>query len=707
MVYFQHSRAALMAGCMLLGAGLSGQAQSKKDTISADGLRKGIVKAVAQKLQKSHFAPKAFDDKFSTEIWDSFLRNLDGRRNVFLAGDIEKLNKYRLLLDDEINEGSIAFFDEAWKIYSRRLLEAKALVEKSLQQPFSFTSKEVLETERKDSPYPTTIAERDKIWYAFLKYAVLRAYTDLETNTGSATIDPVLEKKARENVAAQYRRFFITQQKETAVNEKFAMYVNAIALNMDPHTTYTFPTMKDPVRAQLSGQYFGIGMELGIGEMDVFVKRLVPGGSAYKSGLLKENDRILAVIDNKGKMVPTADLDPNDISSMIRGEEGTSVTMLVMQPGSPERTVTIPREKISEIANKAKSAVINQNGKKIGYLYLPLFYLNSGNEQLPGCSADVAAELDKLRDQEVEGIVFDLRGNGGGSLTEVVRMGASFMPATPMSLLRSRDKVDVYTSPVVNAPKFQGPLVVLVDEGSASASEIFAAAIQDHQRGLVIGTSSSFGKGTAQTMTNIGKMGDPANGIPDINYGSMRITLQKFYRASGATTQLQGVKPDVVLADRLVLNSVREIEMPAAMAVDTLAVDKAPEKFNTIDYAPLINKAQQRAMENSTLQMIGKNMSRLQYLQKAPVNMELGSYRKLKQEMKDLEQQIAKAKELPSSGMQLSASFYTNINPALQKKDEYQEKLYNNWLESLSKDLFLSEAVQLVQDMIKAPQIKK
>ncbi|WP_127128068.1 carboxy terminal-processing peptidase [Pseudoflavitalea rhizosphaerae] len=707
MVYFQHSRAALMAGFMFFGAGLSGQAQTSKDTISADGLRKGIVKAVAQKLQKSHYAPKAFDDKFSAEIWDNFLHNLDGRRNIFLAGDIENLKKHRSLLDDEINAGTIAFFDETWKIYSRRLQEAKIFVEKSLKQPFSFTSKEILETERKDSPYPATVAERDKIWYAFLKYAVLRAYTDIETNASSASIDPVLEKKARENVAAQYRRFFITQQKETAINEKFAMYVNAIALNMDPHTSYTYPTMKDPVRAQLSGQYFGIGMELGIGEMDVFVKRLLPGGSAYKSGLLKENDRILAVIDNKGKMVPTADLDPNDITGMIRGEEGTSVTMLVMQPGSPERTVTIPREKISEVANKAKSAVINQNGKKIGYLYLPLFYMNSGNEQLPGCSADVAAELDKLRDQEVEGIVFDLRGNGGGSLTEVVRMGASFMPATPMSLLRSRDKVDVYTSPVVNAPKFQGPLVVLVDEGSASASEIFAAAIQDHQRGLVIGTSSSFGKGTAQTMTNIGKMGDPANGIPDINYGSMRITLQKFYRASGATTQLQGVKPDVVLADRLVLNSVREIEMPAAMPVDTLTVAKAPEKFNTIDYAPLIRKAQQRANENSTLQVIGKNMSRLQFLQKAPVNMELSSYRKLKQEMKDLEQQIAKAKELPASGMQLSASFYMNINPELQKKDEYQEKLYNNWLESLSKDLFLSEAVQLVQDMIKAPQIKK
>jgi carboxyl-terminal processing protease len=245
-----------------------------------------------------------------------------------------------------------------------------------------------------------------------------------------------------------------------------------------------------------------------------------------------------------------------------------------------------------------------------------------------------------------------------------------------------------------------------VDESSASASEIFAAAIQDHGRGLVIGTSSSFGKGTSQRAQNLGKMGDPQKGTGDISYGNLRITLQKFYRASGATTQLQGVKPDVVLTDRAVLNSIREAELPAALTPDTLALQQAPEKMNTIDYAPLVNKAQQRAASNTALKLLGKNMNRLQQLQKAPVPLDLLSYRAYKKEIKDLEQQIAQGKQLQQTKLDVSASFYTRIRPDLQKKDELEEKLYNTWIENLSKDLFLSEAVLLAQDMINAPKIK-
>lgn len=700
------SRSALMAGFLLLGATHSIQAQTQQQAISPDSLRKNIVKAVTQKLQKSHFSPKPIDDKFSNEIWDSFLRSLDPNHNIFLEADIASLKKYRSLLDDEINGNSLAFFDAAWKLYTTRIAEAKTFTEKFMQQPFNFSVKEKLDMNRKDNPYPNTLAEKEDRWQSYLKYSVISNYAELDLSGNTANVDPALEKKAREKVAKWYRRYFAQQQKATAIDDKFTQYVNAITLNMDPHSVYTFPKKQDVLMAQLVARYSGIGMEMGVNDQDIFVKRLYPDGTAYKSGLLKENDRILAVADNTGKLVPTEELEPADVGAMIRGEQGTSVTMVVSQPGSAERTVTIPRASVSENPNKAKSAVINHNGKKIGYVYLPLFYLNPVNEQMPGCSADVAAELEMLRDQEVEGVVFDLRGNGGGSLTEVVRMGASFMPATTMSLLRGKENVEVYTSPKVTAPLYTGPLVVLVDESSASASEIFAAAIQDHSRGLVIGTASSFGKGTSQVAQNLGKMGDPEKGIQDISYGNLRITLQKFYRASGATTQLQGVKPDVVLAERNALNSIREAELPAALTPDTLVLEKAPEKMNTIDYAPLVIRAQQRAASNASLRLIGNNMNRLQQLQKTPVPLDLVSYRAYKKEMKDLEQQIAQGKQLQQSKLNVSASFYTRIRPDLQKKDELQEKIYNSWIENLSNDLFLSEAVLLVQDMINAPRIK-
>lgn len=699
MVNLLKSRSALMAGFFLLGAGQTGMAQTSAQTISPDSLRKSIVKAVAQKLVKSHYSPRAIDDQYSALVWDQFLSYIDPNRYIFLQEDINTLTAYRSLLDDEINSGSsVAFFDLAWKIYSRRIGEFKTYTEKALKQPLDLSANEILAIDRKKSAYPLNAAEREKLWLGFLKYGFLKNYADLQT-TGSTVMDPALEKKTRDKVATWYRRFFTKEQKQSAIDEKFALYVNAITLSMDPHTGYTFPNTEDNLMASVMGKYFGIGMEMGVGEIDVFVRRLLPGGSAAKSGLLKENDRILAVADRNGKLISTADLDPNEVTTMIRGEEGTAVTMQVMQPGFPERTVSIKRERVPDNPNKAKSAVINQNGKKIGLVYLPLFYVNPDNPDFPGCSGDVRNEIEKLKDQNVEGIVFDLRGNGGGALTEVVRMGASFMPKSVMSLLRGRDKIDVHESPNTK-PQFEGPLAVLIDEGSASASEIFAAAIQDHHRGLIVGTTASFGKGTSQTPLNLGKMGDPSKGTPDLKYGSMRLTLQKFYRANGTTTQMIGVRSDVVLTDKYIVNVSREAERPAVLLADTLDMNKVRPVDYDFPYTTVVNKAQQRVKANPALQMLGKNISRLQELQFAPAPLTLTGYLAVKKEMKELEEQISRGKILQQSPLNVTPSFFTRVSPDLQKQDELKEKLYKTWLDTLSTDLLLSEAVLLVQDMI-------
>lgn len=702
MVNLRKSRSALMAGILLLSAGNSIQAQTVQPAISADSLRTLIAKAVTQKLQKSHYSPKTINDQFSGLVWDHFIKDMDPFRNVFLSSDIASLKKYRLLLDDEINSNNVAFFYAAWKIYSTRIKEDKAFTQKLLKQPLNYSVKTLLKTDRKDSPYPTNKSAKEKLWKEFLTHYVLKNYAEMETAGSTAGIDPVLEKKAREKVALWYRRYFSKLEKEQAINDKFTVYMNAITLTMDPHSNYIFPQQVDQLMASLRNEYSGVGMELAESGMEIFVKRMVPAGSAYKSGLLKDNDRILAVADNNGKMISTADLDATDISMLIRGKEGTSVTMLVKQPGEAERTVTIPRAKVSDNASKAKSAVINHNGKKLGYLYLPLFYMNGSDDRLPGCSQDVRMEIEKLKDQQVDGIVFDLRGNGGGSLQEVVRMGASFLPASAMSLLRSRANVETYTSPEVKVPQYEGPLVVLVDESSASASEIFAGAIQDYRRGVIIGTTSTFGKGTSQAAQGLGKMGDPEKGTADISYGSIRITLQKFYRATGTTTQLVGVRPDVVLADRAVLNSIRENDYADALIADTIEANKISTWKNGVDYAAVISKAQQRAKTNSSLQLFDKNMKSLKQMQQAPVPLDIVNYRILKQQLRDTEKQINLGKELQQSTLELSRALYTRYSPDSQKLDEYQEELHNTWLGKLSKDLFLSEAVLLMHDMIDA-----
>ncbi|MGN6418209.1 MAG: S41 family peptidase [Pseudobacter sp.] len=701
MVNFFKSRSALMAGFLFLGAASTGLAQNSAQTVGPDNMRKDIVRAITQKLLKSHYSPRAIDDQYSALVWDQFLNYIDPNRYIFLQEDINKLNAYRNLLDDEINNGSnVEFFNLAWKLYATRIQEFKIYVEKSLKQPLDLSRNEIFTIDRKKSVFPANASEREKLWSGFLKYGFLKNYADLQT-TGSTVIDTALEKKTRDKVSTWYRRFFTKEQKSNAIDEKFSLYMNAITLSMDPHTGYTLPDTEDNLMASVMGRFYGIGMEMGIGEIDVFVKRLVPGGAAFKSGLLKENDRILAVADKTGKMISTADLEPNEVTSMIRGEEGTSVTMQVMQPGQPERTISIKRERVPDNPNKAKSAVISQNGKKIGLVYLPLFYVNPDNPEFPGCSGDVRMEIEKLKDQDVDGIIFDLRGNGGGSLSEVVRMGSSFMPQSVMSLLRGRDKVDEHLSPNV-PPQYEGPLAVLIDEGSASASEIFAAAIQDHHRGLIVGTTASFGKGTSQIPMNIGKMGDPSKGTADIRYGSMRLTVQKFYRANGTTTQMIGVKSDVVLTDKYMLNISREAEMPAVLQADTLDINKARQVAYSFPYRMVVDKAQQRAKANTALQMLAQHISRLQQLQLAPAPLSLAGYLSVKKEMKELEEKISHGKILQQTFLNVTPSFFTRVNPGLQQRDESQEKLYRNWLDTLSKDLLLAETVELVQDMINA-----
>jgi carboxyl-terminal processing protease len=676
------------------------RAQTVKGTISEDSLRRAIVQAVSSKLTRSHYAPKPFDDQYSLDVWERFIRDLDPSRNVFLQEDIEWLSRYKTNVDDEIRNARTDFFDTAFACWQKRIKESQAITEYDLKSPLHFVSGEQYLADRSKSQYPATKEEKEKLWLASLKYSVLRNYTQLEgAASAGAAQDTAVERKARNKVAAWYRRWFSKQASANSKNDMFNSYVNCITLEMDPHSAYTFPQMRDQLSSALRSAYFGIGLELGFSETDVYVKRLSPYGSAYKSGLVKENDRILAIADKMGCMVPAEDMEPTEVAYMIRGEQGSSVTMKLMQPGAEERTVSIKREELRDNSNKAKSAVVINNGRRIGYLYLPIFYMNPQDERQPGCSADITNELEKLKDQEVEALVFDLRGNGGGSLAEVVRLCANFIKASPISLLRTGDKVDVYTSPVVTEPLYIGPLAVLIDEGSASASEIFAAAMQDYKRALIIGTATTFGKGTAQMQLNMGKMGNPAGGTPDVSYGSIRLTQQKFYRASGASTQLKGVQPDIILAEKTLPNSIMEKDLPAALPADTIAVAAAPNPWMVKDYTAVIAAARQRVLDNASLKALNDNMKKLQQLPTSAVPLTIEGFRQYQQQVSQCEKTIQAAKTAETAILEVQPSLFTRINPALQKKDDTEEALYNNWLQKISKDLFLQQAVLLVQDM--------
>ncbi|SEW51076.1 carboxy terminal-processing peptidase [Chitinophaga arvensicola] len=690
--------------------GLTVRAQSPDDPAGQQAYRSAVITTVMKKVKKDHFSPKAIDDAYSAAVWQKFLRNMDPNSNLFLQEDVARLAIYKDQIDDQLNTGSTAFFDAAYALYAQRCEEASRICQQVLATPFDLKQKERVMAARKDQPFCKDKQEREELWRKLLKYYTLRHYMEMraaggDTTTRIVTVDAALEAKARTKVRKWYEDYFRQSSGKRGADDKFAWYINTAMFEIDPHTTYAAPEDRS-LNEALNKRYFGLGMELGTRESDYYVKRLLPGGSAYRSGQVKENDNIVAIADKKGEMLTVSGLPANEVTGMIRGEKGTSVKLTLQQPGEKSRIVTVKREEVIDVENKVKSAIIEKNGKRFGYIYLPLFYMDPSGAKINGASGDMAREVEKLKEQEVDGIVVDLRGNGGGSLDEVVTMGYCFVPSGPITWLRKKDNINRYSSPDM-APLYEGPLTVLVDEGSASASEIFAAAIQDRGRGLIVGTSSSFGKGTAQMNINIGKMGDAQKGIADVSYGSMRLTVEKFYRINGSSTQLKGVVPDVVLQDRMQWQAITEKDYSSALVCDTVGLppyDRLAWHFN---YEKVVTRAGVRIRNNPAYAAITANTRQLKSLQEQPAKLDLSSFAANYQQAARYEKEIQQAKELKGENvLKMIPATERSINPAMVKTDAVSAARYQEWLDKLGKDIYLSETISVLEDMVTNP-VKK
>lgn len=682
-----------------LSASYSAHAQAPADTAAWPAYRKDVIAAVFNKINKSHFAPRQLDDVYAADVWKRYIATLDPNRCIFLQEDIKRLSAFQSTIDDEIKASGTGFFDAAFAIYTQRLHEVQALCEQTLAKPFDFTVKETVQAERKNASYPAGKKEQADLWRRLLKYYTLRNYIEMQDSATKGRPDAALEVQAREKTGKWYADFFRQNTRSQAINDKFFQYIGDAAMEIDPHTMYTAPqalTLND----MLNKRYFGLGIELGVKEADFFVKRMLPGGSAFRSGEVKENDLILAISDHQGQMKEVAGVPPTEVAAMIRGEKGTPVKLRLKQPGARPRNVTVTREEIIDKENRAKSAVITRDGKRFGYIRLPVFYTDDTPTKQNGACNDVVREVEKLKQEEVEGIVMDLRGNGGGALDEVVRMGYCFVPEGPMSWLRGKDKVDRYNSPAT-PPLYDGPLTVLVDEGSASASEIFAAAMQDRKRALVIGTNSTFGKGTAQTNVNLGKMGDPAKGTTDISYGSMRLTVQKFYRVTGESTQLKGVRPDIVLQDRMSQESVMEKDYPSAMACDTMKLLPFTPGTFTFNYNKVVETARKRIATEAAFTTVAAGAKQLEQLNSGTVALDLPSFYQRYMQTAQLEQNIKDAKQATGNNtLRVSLPVDRSVHPSLLKADN--SPATTEFLQKTATDIYVAETIKILHDMISA-----
>ncbi len=669
--------------------------------------RQKLLSAVGQILEEQHYSPKNINDQFSKQVFKKFIDELDGDKSHFLQSDIIAFKKYETTLDDEIHGTVPIEFEPAVSlVYDQRIKEVIAIYRDILSRPFNFSKEESTVLDGDKLSYVANEDERKERWRKKLKYYTLERYADLvetrEKNKDKKDFvvkqDSTLEREARERVLKLMNETYDRIQKTYKEDDRFNSYINVIINQMDPHSDYFPPVEKRSFDERMSGEFYGIGATLGKDDYGIKITSIVTGGAAFKSGEIVVNDVITKVAQGKEEPVDVAGFDTQDAVKLIRGNKGTEVRLTIKKQDGSIKVVSMIREKVVQDEQYARSAVI-QNGKdKIGYIWLPDFYSNFEDADGHHCSEDVAKEVVKLKAESVDGIVIDIRNNGGGSLYEVVKMVGLFIKSGPVVQVKERSgKVDQSTwRDNDESVLYDGPLAVMVNEFSASASEIFAGAIQDYKRGVIIGSTSTYGKGTVQRTIPFGNRNDAYSSRTDM--GAMTLTFQKFYRVNGGSTQLKGIVPDVVLPDALEYYKGREKDNAEALPYDE--IPKVPYQTwqGNYNYDAVVQKENAKVKSNASLNLLNSNLQWLAKNAELPVSLNLDTYKaRQKQIVSTVEQNntLLKAKEeINASALAADKDKFYN-NPDKQKGDRYQA-----WLKSLKTDMHIDETMHMVSDIV-------
>lgn len=668
-----------------------------------------IMKLVGEMLSHGHYSPQDINDAFSKKVFKKYITELDADKSIFLQSDIEALKKFETKIDDEIKGAPVEFSLAAGKIFNKRAEESAAIINSILSVPFEFSTDEEVLLDTDKIGFVTTAAEQKDRWRKKLKFMTLERYADLldvrEKNKGKegfvVKTDEELEKDARDRVKRIMDRTFERYRFKFNDDDKFNMYVNTITTTMDPHTEFFPPVDKRYFDEEMSGSFFGIGASLQYDDGNIKIASILTGSPAYKSGELQAGDIIQKVGQGKEEPVDLTGYLVTDAVKVIRGKKGTEVKLTVKKLDGGIKVVSLIRDKIVQDESFARSAIVNENGSKIGYIFLPEFYANFEDPNGNRCYIDVAKEVNKLKEEKVDGIVIDLRNNGGGSLYDVVQMAGLFIEDGPIVQVKDRDNKPSVLKDKDRNVLYTGPLAVMVNEFSASASEIFAAAIQDYGRGVVIGSTSTYGKGTVQR--NIGL--DPENGFSMSNsdLGTIKLTLQKFYRINGGSTQLRGVSSDIVLPDNLEHLKVREKDSDDALPWDEIT--KASYKTWDAGYSlETIKQLSNQRLENDpTFRLIAETTEWLSKQSEKKYSLQLDKYRKeqerIKASVKQLESLLKLKGQLDVSALPQEANRWADDKP--------KQERFTQWLKTLQKDIYLDQAVKVMNDIISQQNLVK
>ena len=674
------------------------------------GKYEDILKMVGEMMTQAHYSPQDINDAFSKKVFKKFMDDLDPEKNMFMSSDIETLQKkYDSRIDDEIKGSNVEFFLAAGKIFNQRMEEIAVIYKNILEKPFDFKTDEEVVLDGDKLKYPLTDAERRERWRKKLKFMTLERYVESldvrEKNKGKENFvvktDVELEKEAREKVQRLMDRTFERFRFKFSDDDKFNVFVNAITTTMDPHSEFFPPVDKRYFDEEMSGRFYGIGASLQYDDGNIKVSSILSGSPASKSNELQPGDVIQKVAQGKEEPVDLTGFVVTDAVKLIRGKKGTEVKLTVKKIDGTIKVISLVRDEIVQDETFARSAVVQSGNARIGYIFLPEFYADFEHANGNRSYIDVAKEVTKLKEEKVDGIVIDLRNNGGGSLYDVVQMAGLFIDEGPVVQVKDRENKPTVLKDKDRSVLYTGPLAVMVNEFSASASEIFAAAIQDYGRGVVIGSTSTYGKGTVQR--NIGLDRETGFSMSNSDLGTVKLTLQKFYRINGGSTQLKGVNSDIVLPDQLEYLKVREKDDADALPWDE--INKSPyAAWNAgYDLKTIQQLSNSRLEKDTRFKLIKENTDWLAKQNDKTYSLQLDKYRKEQKMIRSTFSQIDSLTKLKDELTVRALAGEENR----WAEDKNKQERFNQWLKSLSKDIYLDQTVKVVNDIINQQNLVK
>ena len=658
-------------------------------------------------LTRSHFVVKDMNDDFSEYVFTEFIDGLDPNKRYFTQKDIKDFEKYKYDIDNQLLNEDISFYNLVYGRFTSKIKNAKSYYKDLLEKPFNFKKKESIDVNYEQSSFAKNENQLKDYWRKQLKLSTLiRIEGELEKQKRIASKKENfkvqkfenLEKNARLEVLKNMDELYVRIE-ELEHEDWFSTFLNSVVGAFDPHTTYMAPTIKERFDQDMSGKLEGIGARLQKKGIYTHIFKLVSGGPAWKQGDLEAGDIILEVAQGDKEPLDIVGMRLDDAIKFIKGKKGTEVRLTVKKKiDGSIKIISIIRDVVELEETFVKSSIVEKNGKKYGLIDLPKFYIDFDEQNYRDSAKDMEKEIERLKSEGVAGLVIDLRNNGGGSLKTAIEISGLFINEGPVVQIKYRGENPIIKNDTDKKIQWDGAIVVLVNEFSASASEIFAAAMQDYKRAIIIGGNQTYGKGTVQSVLPINRFTKY-----DKDLGALKMTIQKFYRINGGSTQIEGVYPDIAIPSRYSYMKFGERDLEGALVWDKVKQADYIQTKSYENFSDVIENSKKRIASDSKFKLINeyakwlkKNQENTSY----SLNYKLFTTQSLAQE-KDAEK--FKSVFDYDSNLKFASPKY---EVSLIKKDTILANKRLEWHKKLSKDVYVSEALNVLSELKLKPSDK-